>query len=287
MSARFLLAAVLVAVALAAPAIASAQSDQQPAPPAPAADPVTDAAGHKPSPTTPQGVPPLTDEDRAIAFPQVEGHAVHDNAVHYLVLFDQLEWQIGGGSRRGSWDTKGWVGRDINRLWFRTEGEFASDRLVGSQAHVLYGRAFARWWEVVAGVRQDVRPGPAQTWAAIGIQGLAPFWFDVEATAYIGASGRTHFRFETEYELLLTNRLVAQPLVEIEIYGKDDPSRGFAAGLSTGDVGLRVRYEIRRQLAPYVGVTWQRKFFGTADLAREAGEPTAQTRLVLGVRFWM
>lgn len=278
MSARVWLV-VVVAVALGAPAPMSAQS------PAEAASPAQ--AGQPDRQTLPPHVPPLTDQDRAVAFPDVEGHAVHDNGVHAFVLFDQLEWQAGGGSRRGSWDTRGWVGRDINRLWFRTEGEFDSDRLIGSQAHVLYGRAVSRWWEVVAGIRQDVRPGPAQTRAAIGIQGLAPFWFDVEATAYIGASGRTHFRIETEYELLLTNRLVAQPLVEIEIYGKDDPSHGFAAGLSTGDLGLRLRYEIRRELAPYVGVTWQRKFFGTADLAEASGEPAGQTRFVAGVRLWM
>lgn len=244
-------------------------------------------AGADQQTTLPPQVPPLTDEDRAVAFPDVDGHSVHDDSVHFFVLFDQIEWQAGGGSRRGSWDTKGWVGRDINRLWFRTEGEFERDRLVGSQAHVLYGRAISPWWEVVAGIRQDVRPGPAQTWAAVGIQGLAPFWFDVEATAYLGASGRTHFRIETEYELLLTNRLVAQPLVEVEIYGKDDPTHGFGAGLSTGDLGLRLRYEIRRELAPYVGVVWQRKFFGTADLAKAEGEPVGQTRLVIGIRLWM
>ncbi len=244
-------------------------------------------AGQEEQATLPPHIPPLTDEARAVAFPDVDGHTVHDDSVHFFVLFDQIEWQGGGGNRRGSWDTKGWVGRDINRLWFRTEGEFERDRLVGSQAHVLYGRAISPWWEVVAGIRQDVRPGPAQTWAAVGIQGLAPFWFDVEATAYLGASGRTHFRIETEYELLLTNRLVAQPLVEVEIYGKDDPTHGFAAGLSTGDIGLRLRYEIRRELAPYVGVTWQRKFFGTADLAKAEGEPVGQTRLVIGVRLWM
>src|SRR5690606_530054 len=221
------------------------------------------------------------------AFPDVDGHAVHDRSVHYLLLFDQLEWQAGGGGSRASWDTKGWIGRDLDRLWFRTEGEAGSDRLVGSQAHLFYGRAIARWWEVVVGIRQDVRPGPAQTWAAVGLQGLAPFWFDVEATAYVGAAGRTHFRVETEYELLLTNRLVAQPLVEIEIYGKDDLEHGFAAGLSTGDAGIRLRYEIHRQLAPYLGVTWHRKFFGTADLARQSGEPAGDTRLVIGARLWM
>jgi copper resistance protein B len=152
---------------------------------------------------------------------------------------------------------------------------------------VLYGRAIARWWDVVAGVRQDMRPGPARTWAAVGIQGLAPYWFEVEATAYVGAGGRTHFRFETEYELLLTNRLILQPLLEIEIYGKSDPERDIGAGLSTADTGLRVRYEFRREFAPYIGMTWNRVFFGTADAAKAAADTVAGTRLTAGFRFWL
>ena len=139
---------------------------------------------------------------------------------------------------------------------------------------------------MVAGVRQDFRPGPARTWAAIGLQGLAPYWFEVEATAYIGESGRTHFRVETEYELLLTNRLILQPLVELEIYGKSDPERGIGTGLSSGDAGLRVRYELRREFAPYIGVTWNRKFFGTGDFAQAAGEDTGGARVATGVRVW-
>jgi copper resistance protein B len=235
----------------------------------------------------PPGIPSITDEDRAAAFPALNGqHTVHDDAVHYFVLFDQLEWQGGDGVTGASWDSKGWIGRDVNRFWFRTEGEAGDGRLGAAQAHALYGRAIHRWWHLVAGVRQDVRPGPAQTWAAVGIQGLAPYWFEVEATAYLGASGRTHFRFETEYELLLTNRLVLQPLVEAEIYGKADPERGIGAGLSSVDAGLRLRYEFRRELAPYVGVTWHRKFFGTADRAETAGEETSGPRLALGVRVW-
>jgi len=216
----------------------------------------------------------------------VEGHAVHDSAVHSYVLFDQLEWQRGDGSSDGSWDTKGWIGRDRDRLWFRTEGSGSSNRLGNSQTHLMYGRAIARWWDVVVGVRKDVRPGPAQTWAAVGIQGLAPYWFDVEATAYVGAAGRTHFRFETEYELLLTNRLVLQPLRELEIYGKSDLEHGMGAGLSTADTGLRLRYEFRREIAPYVGVTWSRKFFETADLAEANGYRAEGARLALGLRLW-
>lgn len=236
----------------------------------------------------PAGIPPVTDEDRQAAFPQLddEGHTVHDNAVHYYVLFDQLEWQGGDGSSTGAWDTHGWIGRDVNRLWFRTEGDAEDGDLGEAQAHVLFGRAIHRWWDVVGGVRQDFGPGPNRTWAAVGIQGLAPYWFEVEATAYIGATGRTHFRVETEYELLLTNRLVLQPLVELEIYGKSDPERGIGSGLSSGEGGLRLRYELRRELAPYIGVTWSRKFFGTGDFARAAGEDTGGARLATGVRAW-
>lgn len=240
----------------------------------------------KPPAQLPPSIPPLTDEDRRVAFPDVMGHTVHDNAINYFVLFDQLEWQAGGGVRRMNWDTTGWIGRDLDRFWFRTDGDGEDGGIADAYADLLYGRAIARWWDVVAGVRQDVRPGPARTWAAVGIQGLAPYWFEVEATAYVGAGGRTHFRFEGEYELLLTNRLVLQPLMELEVYGKADPERGIGAGISTADAGLRLRYEFRREFAPYLGVTWQRKFFGTADAARAAGEETGGARLAVGLRFW-
>jgi copper resistance protein B len=234
----------------------------------------------------PAGVPPLTDADRAAAFPKLNGqHSVHDDALHYYVLFDQLEWQRGSGSTAGSWDSRGWIGRDVNRFWFRTEGE-AEDGLGEAQAHALFGRAIHRWWDVVVGLRQDFTPGPQRTWAAVGIQGLAPYWFEVEATAYVGQSGRTHVRVETEYELLFTNRLILQPLVELEIYGKSDPERGIGSGLSSGEAGLRLRYEFRREFAPYVGVTWTRKFFGTADFAEAAGEDTGGAQLALGIRVW-
>jgi len=229
---------------------------------------------------------PVTDADRAAAFPDVGGHPAHDRAINYFVLFDQLEWQSVDGGDSGAWDTKGWIGGDRDRFWFRTEGDVRDARFVATQTHVLVGRAIARWWDIVAGVRQDVRPGPAQTWAAVGIQGLAPYWFDVQATAYIGASGRTHFRVETEYDLLVTNRLVIQPLLETEIYGKDDPEHRFGAGLATVDLGLRLRYEIRREFAPYIGLVWSGKFFGTADQAEAAGETPPGTRLSIGLRTW-
>jgi copper resistance protein B len=287
-------------------ALSPAASHAQPAPSQPAQPGTHDGHGGHGAPvvpTLPSGdaqdvrperedaplppfIPVLTDADRESAFPRLRGHAVHDQSINTFVLFDQLEWQTGGGDGVLNVDSKGWIGRDVNRLWFRAEGEGERTDLEHAEAHVLYGRAVARWWDVVAGVRQDVGPGPNRTWAAVGVQGLAPYWFEVEATAYVGAEGRTHVRLETEYELLITNRLVLQPLAEVEIYGKSDPERGIGAGLSSADFGLRVRYEFKREFAPYVGVTWNHKFFDTADFAREDGESVRSTRLAVGVRLW-
>jgi copper resistance protein B len=228
----------------------------------------------------------VADADRQAAFPDVQGHTVHDTSVNYFILFDQFEWQTGSGADVFNWDTKGWIGQDRNRFWFRSEGDRSDGRTEQAQTNLLFGRAIARWWDVTAGVRLDTLPDTPRSALALGVQGLAPYWFEVEASAYIEPSGRTHVRFETEYDLLITNRLVLQPLVEFEVYGRDDRERLIGTGLSTGELGLRLRYEFRREFAPYVGVVWTRKFFGTADQARAAGEDVAGTRLAVGLRTW-
>jgi copper resistance protein B len=243
-------------------------------------------AGYAQQPAPREPVPPLTDEDRQAAFPDLEGHTTHDRKVNYFVLFDQLEWRRDRHATAANWDNKAWVGGDIHRAWFRTEGETEDGHLDEAQAHLLYGRSFSPWWDFVVGMRQDFRPGPAQSWAAFGIQGLAPYWFEVEATGYVGAGGRFHARLEAEYELLITNRLVMQPLVEMELFGKSDSRRSIGAGLSTLETGARVRYEVRREFAPYVGVVWSSKFGDTAGFARAAGGKIRATRFVVGIRMW-
>jgi copper resistance protein B len=279
-----------------APAPSAPHEHPAPAPSSPAPGQGQDEhAGHQmPQPSTvaqtpppdalPPGIPPITDADRVAAFPDVQGHTVHDQSVHAFVLIDQLEWRAADGGP--TWDSRGWIGRDLDRFWFRMEGAADGGGVREAEAHLLYGRAIGRWWDFVAGIRQDVRPDPARTWAVIGIQGLAPYWFEVEATAAVGRAGSTHLRLETEYELLLTNRLIAQPRAEVNLHGKSDPERGIGAGLSSADLGVRVRYELRREVAPYVGVEWHRSFFSTADLAEAAGRTRADARLVLGLRLW-
>jgi Uncharacterized protein involved in copper resistance len=142
------------------------------------------------------------------------------------------------------------------------------------------------WWDLLAGVRHDFHPADSQTFAAIGVQGLAPYFFEIEATAYFGEAGQTAARLEAEYELLLTNRLILQPQIQLDLHGRDDPARGIGSGLSTLEIGMRLRYEITRRFAPYLGVVHERAFGDTADLRRAAGEDTDDVQVVAGVRIW-
>lgn len=237
---------------------------------------------------TPQQLPPfipaVTDEMRAAAFPDVHGHESHDRRINGFVLFDQLEWQAGNGPGRLSWSNTGWVGGDINRLWFRTEGDGGDGGMDDARAHVLYGLAFARWWDVVVGVRQDFSPG-AQTWIAAGVQGLAPGFFEVEATAYLSGDAQTAVHVGVGYDVLLTNRLVLQPRISMDLYGKSNSSLGVSSGLSSADGGVRLRYHVTREIAPYVGVSWARSF-GDGSEARQDAAPNGAPRLVTGVRVW-
>ena len=235
-------------------------------------------------PITP--IPVLTDEVRAAAIPPPNDHPVHDNGVQHYVLFNRLEGFDTDDGTGMAWEGQAWVGTDLNKLWLRSEGERVGGHTEGADLEVLYGRAFARWWDVVAGVRHDFKPGASQDFVAIGVQGLAPYKFEVEATAYLGQSGQTAARLEAEYETLLTNRLILQPLVEVSFYGKNDESRGIGSGLSTAEAGLRLRYEFTRQFAPYIGVVHERAFGRTADYRRTAGEGVNDTRFVAGIRIW-
>jgi copper resistance protein B len=242
---------------------------------------------HAPAPDAPRTpIPPLSDADRAAAFPaNLHGHETHDQRIVSFLQFNRLEaWDADHGTGQ-AWEATAWVGNDWNRLWLRSEGEREGGRTESADLEVLYGRPVAPWWDMVAGIRHDVRPGPSQTWLALGVVGLAPYKFEVSATAYLGESGRAAARIEAEYELLLTNRWILQPLVEVELHGKADPARGVGSGLGTIEAGARLRYEFSRRFAPYVGLVWERAFGDTADFRSSEGEHVDDTRLVAGVRF--
>jgi copper resistance protein B len=231
-------------------------------------------------------IPALTDADRAAVYNAPGGHMVHDSAINSLLLINQLEWQDGNGEGALNWDIKGWVGGDIDRLWLRSEGERSAGRTESAEVQALWGHAISPWWDLVGGVRQDFKPEDGQTWAAFGTQGMALYNFEAEATLFVGEAGRTAARLEGDYDILLTNRLILQPTAELNFYGRNDPQRGIGSGLSESELGLRLRYEVRREFAPYVGVTWNRSYGQTAQYARDEGEDTSQVRWVVGVRLW-
>ncbi|VVN63665.1 Copper resistance protein B [Pseudomonas fluorescens] len=231
-------------------------------------------------------IPVLTDADRAAVYREPGGHRVHDSAVHSMLLLNQLEWQGGEGSGALNWDAKGWIGGDVDRLWLRSEGERSAGRTDSAEAQALWGHAISPWWDLVGGVRQDFKPDDSQTWAAFGVQGMALYNFEAEATLFVGESGRTAARLEGDYDILLTNRLILQPTAELNFYAQNDAQRGVGAGLSDSELGLRLRYDIRREFAPYVGVSWNRTYGQTAHYAREEDEDISQVRWVVGVRLW-
>ncbi|WP_085748574.1 copper resistance protein B [Pseudomonas sp. R45(2017)] len=231
-------------------------------------------------------IPALTDADRAAVFTSHAGHQVHDSAINTYFLADKLEWQDADDASTLAWDLSGWIGGDIDRLWLRSEGERSNGKTEDAEIQALWGHAVSPWWDVVSGVRQDFKPGAPQTWAAFGLQGMALYNFEAEATAFIGENGQSAVRLEGDYDILLTNRLILQPTAELNVYGKNDPQRGIGSGLANTEAGLRLRYEIRREFAPYIGVTWNRTYGRTADYAREEGEDRSEARLVLGVRMW-
>ena len=231
-------------------------------------------------------IPALTDADRAAVFTSHAGHQVHDSAINTYFLADKLEWQDADDASTLAWDLSGWIGGDIDRLWLRSEGERSNGKTEDAEVQALWGHAISPWWDVVTGVRQDFKPGAPQTWAAFGLQGMALYNFEAEATAFLGENGQSALRLEGDYDILLTNRLILQPTAELNVYGKNDPQRGIGSGLANTEAGLRLRYEFRREFAPYIGVTWNRTYGHTADYAREEGEDRSEARLVLGVRLW-
>jgi copper resistance protein B len=258
-------------------------------PPSPAPPLVTAA-----TPTPPDtdaaasaALPPISEAERRAAFAPVQAHAMHDDDIHGLAWFNRLEaFNDNHGVNGQLWEARAWVGSDLNRVWLRSDGERAAGRLEHADAEVFYGRAIAPWWDALIGLRHEVGTGPSRTSLAFGVVGLAPYKFDLELTGYVASGGHAAARFEAEYTTYLAGRLILQPLLETTWYARRDPARGQGRGLDNASLGLRLRYELNRQFAPYVGYEWVNRFGDSAALARANGEPVRGARWVAGVRIW-
>ena len=204
------------------------------------------------------------------------------------VIIDRLESGFGDGEETYLWDVQGWSGGDINRFWWKSEGEGDfDDGLEEAELQALYSRAVTPFWDVQAGVRQDFRPdGEDTTHLVLGLQGLAPYWWEIDAAAFLSTDGDLTARFEAEYDQRITQRIILQPRLEIDASASDIPEQEIGSGLSSVEAGLRLRYEFRKEFAPYVGVEWSRAFGDTADYIKARGGEPEDTRFVVGLKAW-
>jgi copper resistance protein B len=224
---------------------------------------------------------PAADMARARAILRRE----HGGARVSKTLVETLEWRPGG--RDGyAWAGAFRYGGDRDRLVLKSEGEGENGGLEHAEVQALYSRAVGPYFDLQAGVRQDLEPRPRRSYATVGIEGLAPYWFEVEGALFLSDRGGLSARLGGSYDLRLTQRLILEPRVEASLAASDDAAVGVGRGLSDAEAGLRLRYEVRREFAPYVGVSHARRFGRTADYARAEGESRDDTRLTVGLRAW-
>ncbi|MEJ7927770.1 copper resistance protein B [Sphingobium sp. AN641] len=206
---------------------------------------------------------------------------------HAMLLIDRLEWQARKGADGYTWEAEMWVGGDIDRLTIKSEGEgIAGGPLDDAEVQALWSHAVDPWWNLQLGVRQDIRPAPARSYVAAGIEGLAPYWFKVTATAFLSDKGDLMGRVEASHDVRLTQRVIATPRIEARFSAQDVAEQGIGAGLSELELGLRLHYAFSPRLAPYVGVEWAGALGDSARYARAAGDDARRTSMVTGVRLW-
>ena len=206
---------------------------------------------------------------------------------NYWVMGDRLEWQDTGGDGSLLWDAQVWYGGDLNKLWIKTEGEFSleGNEVEDAEVQALWSRAISPFWDLQAGVRYDLEP-KGRTHAVVGVQGLAPYWFEIDAAAFLSTDGDLSASVEAEYELRFTQRITLQPRAEVGFSASDIPELEIGTGITDFSTGVRLRYEIKREFAPYVGVEWQKSLGSTADFIRAGGGDPDNIVAVTGIRAW-
>ena len=285
-----MMATLVAPLVLAAAMPAAAQDHAQHETQTPAPDP---HAGHT-SATTPQEMPPASGEANAAdlyfdpaAMARAREQLVTENGGMrtHAVILEQLEAGFDDESETYAWHVQGWYGGDVHRFWWKSEGEGAlGEEIEHAELQLLYSRAVTPYFDLQAGVRQSYLDGEDRTDLVLGVQGLAPYWFEVNAAAFVSTEGDVTARAEAEYDLRLTQKLILQPAAELNFAAQDIPDLDVGAGFTDANVGVRLRYEISRSFAPYVGVEWTSALGETRDIRESLGADTQSTRAVIGLR---
>lgn len=217
-----------------------------------------------------------------------------NNPLLYMVKFEEFEWSHSfndpsngqSSDNAFAWRGEAWVGKDQDKLWLKTRGETSSDATEEFELQLLYDRAITPFWDLQVGWRGDFQPATPRDWLAVGVEGLAPGFLETELTGFVGGSGRTSARGRVAYEMLFTQKLILEPELELNWYGKDDPANGIGSGLADIEAGLRLRYAIRREIAPYIGISWTGLYGDTRRMAEAAGNDSNDWQALAGLRFW-
>ena len=206
----------------------------------------------------------------------------------YRILVDRFEARLDDDGEDGYlWDGQGWYGGDIDKLWIKTEGEGAFDgKPEQAEVQLLWSRAITPWFDAQAGLRYDFRPEPERGHLVVGLQGLAPYYFEIDAAAFLSDEGDLTARIEVEHDQLITQKLILQPRLELDLAARDIPEIEVGSGLSSVEAGVRLRYEFAPEFAPYVGVAYERKLGETADFTRAEGADAGGWSVLLGIRAW-
>lgn len=245
-------------------------------------------AGSSPPPE----VPVANAADAVYGTPAMEMGRHHLNEFHggqklFQVLTNIAEYRGGSGPDGYGWESEGWYGGDINRFWFKTEGEGAfGEGIESAEVQALYSHAIDPYWNIQGGIRYDFKPNPSRVYATIQLEGLAPSFFDVEGALFLSNKGELMARVGGWYDQRITQRLILQPRVEVDFAAQNSRDIGVGAGLSQAEIGARLRYDLRREFAPYVGVQYERAFGKTARYLRDEGEDAGSFQFLVGVRTW-
>ena len=211
----------------------------------------------------------------------------HGDSLNYLVIGERLENQVHDGNSNLVWEAQGWVGYDLDKLWLKTEGHYDIDnnQTEEFEFQALWSHAISPFWDIQAGWRHDFEDTD-RDYAVIGLMGLAPYWFEMDSAAFISEDGDISARLEAEYEMRFTQRLILQPRMELNYAFNDDMQAGIGQGLHKAHLGLRLRYEFKREIAPYLGIAWEKSFGDTAEMLQAAGKENSEASLVMGIRLW-
>ena len=219
------------------------------------------------------------------------GLPMDDRMRHFFFLADVLEYRPHGDDSDFRWDIDSYYGGDFNRLWVKSEGEQSAKRSeYDLDVQVLYGRFVMKYYDAQIGARMETRTyrghNETRAHAVIGLDGLVPYRFEIEPLLFISEVGDVSGRITASKDFLLTQRLILQGRIETKLAIQEVKRFATGRGLNNVEAGLRLRYEIRREFAPYIGVSYERSLFGTEDLLRREGEDPNQFRFVAGLRIW-